>query len=180
MGILSSVTCFFRGTVAGTAACRSRTNSDDRFSVDLVSRVESGHGIVEARDLADIRTQPSVTHSPDDFAQLGAIGYDDEVDRQAVNGSRLRRPGDGYQRSSSSNQACGPLPDLAAEHIENQIDSFDIFQVVVLKVDELLRAELECPLTVRSASAADDMGARLTCELDYHRTDCTGRAVHED
>src|SRR5436853_3600507 len=53
-------------------------------------------------------------------------------------------------------------------------------QGVVLQVDELLRAEVERRLTVGSASGADDVGAGLTCELGYHRTDCAGRAVHED
>ena len=69
---------------------------------------------------------------------MGAIGHDNEVDRQAVGGPRLRWAGDGHQRSSGSNQACGPLPDVAAEDIENQIDSADVFEDVVLEVDELL------------------------------------------
>jgi hypothetical protein len=30
---------------------------------------------------------------------------------------------------------------------------------------------------VGSASGADDVGAGLTCELGYHRTDCAGRAA---
>ena len=56
----------------------------------------------------------------------------------------------------------------------------DVFQGVVLEVDELLRAEVERLLTVGGASGADDVGAGLTCELGHHRTDCAGRAVHED
>ena len=75
---------------------------------------------------------------------------------------------------------CGPLPDVAAEDIENQIDWADVFQGVVLEVDELLRAEVEHRLTVGGASGADDVGAGLTCELGYHRTDYAGRAVRED
>src|SRR5207237_8085433 len=63
---------------------------------------------------------------------------------------------------------------------KNQIDSADVFQGVVLEVDELLRAEVERRLTVGSASGADDVGAGLTCELGYYRTDGAGRAVHED
>ena len=77
-------------------------------------------------------------------------------------------------------QTRGPLSDGAAEDIEHQIDSTDIFQRVVLKVDELLRAEVERRLTVGSASGSDDVGASLMCELCRHRTDCTSRAVHED
>src|SRR5262245_48489021 len=90
------------------------------------------------------------------------------------------RPGDGHQCSSSSNQACGPLPDVAADDIEHQIDSADVFEDVVLEVDELLRAEVEHRLTVGSASRADDVGAGLSCELRHHRPDGAGCAVHED
>src|ERR1700722_14169613 len=52
--------------------------------------------------------------------------------------------------------------------------------VPVTEPDELLRAEVERLLTVGSASGADDASAGLTCELRHHRTDCAGRAVHED
>jgi hypothetical protein len=60
------------------------------------------------------------------------------------------------------------------------MDSADVFQGVVVEVDELLRAEVECLLTVGGAPGADDVGAGLSCELRYHRTDCAGRAVRED
>ncbi|WP_241999430.1 MULTISPECIES: hypothetical protein [Kribbella] len=50
----------------------------------------------------------------------------------------------------------------------------------VLKVDELLRAEVERRLTVRSASGTDDVCAVLACELCRHRAGCAGGAVHED
>jgi len=102
-----------------------------------------------------------------------------EVDREAVGGPCLGRPDDGHQRSSGSNQACGPFPDVAADAIEHQIDSADVFQGVVVEVDELLRAEVEHRLTVGGASGADDVGAELSCELRHDRTDCAGRAVHE-
>jgi hypothetical protein len=163
-------------------ACRSRTNADDRLPVDPLGRIEGGDGVVEGRYFADVRPQPSVTHPLDNLTQLGAIN---EVDRQAVGrprlGSpRLGRPGDGHRRSSSSNQACGPLPDGATDDIENQMDFADVFEVVVVEVDEPLRAEVERLLTVGGASGADDVGAELTCERRHHRTDCAGRAVHED
>jgi Alcohol dehydrogenase GroES-like domain len=101
---------------------------------------------------------------------LGTIGLDNEVDRQTVGGPRLGRPDDGHQCSSGSNKACGPLPDVAANDIENQIDAADVFHRVILKVDELLRSEVEHRLTVGGASGADHVGAGLTCELGYHRT----------
>src|SRR5215510_2168844 len=115
-------------------------NADDRLSLDPLGAVEGGNRIVEGSHVAEVCPQPTNPDPLDELTQLGAIGYDDEIDSQAVRGPRLGRAGDGHQRSSGSNQACGPLRDVAAEDIENQIDSADIFQGVVIEVDELLRA----------------------------------------
>ena len=52
--------------------------------------------------------------------------------------------------------------------IEHQIDFADVFQGVVLEVDELLRTEVERLLTVGGASGANDVGAGLSCELRHH------------
>src|SRR5437763_16923020 len=161
-------------------ACRSRTNADDRLPLASLGPVEGGDGIVEGRDVADVRPQPSIAHPLNDLSQLGAIGQDNKVDRQAVGGPRLGWPGDGHQCSSGSNQACGPLLDVAAYDIENQIDSADVCKDVVLEVAELVCAEVERLLTVGSASGADDIGTELTCELRHHRTDCAGWAAHEE
>ena len=144
-----------------------------------LGRIEGRDGIVEGRDVADVRPQPSVPHPPDDLTQLGTIGLDNEVDRQAVHRPRLGRAGDGHQCSSGPDHACGPLLDVSADDVEHQVDSADVFQRVVLEVDELLRAEVERLLTVGGASGADDVRAGLTCELRHHRPDCAGRAVHE-
>jgi hypothetical protein len=38
-------------------ACRSRTNADDRLPLDPLGWVEGGDGIVEGRDVADVRPQ---------------------------------------------------------------------------------------------------------------------------
>src|SRR6516164_6730358 len=171
MGIVSSLICLCGG---------SRTNPDDRLPADPLGRVEGGDGIVEGRDVADVRPQSSVPHPLDDLTQLGTIGLDNEVDRQAVGGPRLGWPDDGHQCSSSSNQACGPLLDVAADDIEHQIDAADVFERVVVEVNELLRAEVERLLTVGRASGADDVGAGLARELRHHRTDCAGCAVRED
>src|SRR5882724_1925071 len=146
----------------------SRTNADDRLPRAPLGRVEVGDGIVESRDGADIRPQSSVPHPLDDFTQLDAIGLDNEVDRKAVHGPRLRWPDDGHQRSPGSNQARGPLPDVAADDIEHQIDAADVFQCVAVKVDKLLRAEVERLLTVGGASSADHVGAGQSCELRHH------------
>src|SRR5262245_66408819 len=102
-------------------------NADDRLSLDPLGRVEGVDGIVEGSHVTEVCLQPTIPGPLDDLTQLGAIGYDDEVNREAVSGPCLGRAGDGHQRSSGSNQSCGPLRDVAAEDIENQIDSADIF-----------------------------------------------------
>src|SRR3954454_15419520 len=143
----------------------SRTNADDRLPCAPLGRVEGGDSFVEGRDVADVRPQSSVPHPLDDLTQLDTIGLDHEVDRQAVVGPRLGRPDDGHQCSSSSNQACGPLLDVAADDIEHQIDAADFFQRVVVEVNELLRTEGDRFLPVGGASGADDVGASLAREL---------------
>src|SRR5947199_463377 len=162
-----------RSVVTGAASVSESlwTNADDRLPVESLGRVEGGDGIVEGRDVADVGPQSSVPHPLDDLTQLGTIGLDNEVDCQAVGGPRLGRPYDGHQGSSGPDQACGPLLDVAADDIEHQIDGADVFQRVVLKVDELHRAEVERRLTVGSAPGADDVSAGLTRELRHHRTD---------
>src|SRR6185312_2463520 len=95
-------------------------------------------------------------------------------------GRRIIKKDDGHQRSSRANHPGGPLPHLATDEIENQIDGADVFQGIVLEIDELLRAEVERLLTVGGASGADDVGASLTCELRDHRADGAGRAMRDD
>src|SRR5207253_8052937 len=158
----------------------SRANANDRLPRASLGWVEGGDGTVEGRDGADVGPQSSIPHSLDNLTQLGTIGLDNEVDRQAVSGPRLGRPDNGDQRSSGSNQARGPLPDVAADEIEHQVDAADVFEDVVLEVDELLRAEVERLLAVGRASGADDVGARQSRELRHHRPNCAGRAVRED
>jgi hypothetical protein len=45
----------------------SRTNADDRLPLASLNRVEGGDGIVEGRDVADVRPQSSVPHPLDDL-----------------------------------------------------------------------------------------------------------------
>jgi hypothetical protein len=140
-------------------SCRSRTNADDRLPRAALARVEGGDGIVEGRDVADVRPQPSVTHPLDDLTQLGPIALDNKVDRETLVRPRLGRPDDGHQCSSGSNQACGLLLDVAADDIEHEIDAAGVFQRVVVEVDELLRPEVDRFLTVGRASGANDVAA---------------------
>src|SRR5207248_589126 len=118
-------------------------NADDRLSLASLGRIEGGDGIVESRDVADVRPQPTIPHPLDDLPQWGAIGYDDKVISQAASGPRLGLAGNGHRRSSCANQARRPLRDVAADDIENQIDPADIFQVLVIEVQKLLCAEVE-------------------------------------
>src|SRR5215471_5422118 len=46
-----------------------RANADDRLPIDPLGRVEGSDSIVEGRDLADVRPQPSVPHPLDDLTQ---------------------------------------------------------------------------------------------------------------
>ena len=48
----------------------SRTNADDRLPLDPLGRVEGGDGVVEGRDVTDVRPQSSVPHPLDDLTQL--------------------------------------------------------------------------------------------------------------
>src|SRR5258708_37420721 len=139
-------------------------NADDRLSLDPLGRVEGGNRLVEGSHFPDVCPQPTIPDPLDELTQLAAIGYDDEVDSQAARGPRLGRAGDGHQRSSGANQARRPLRDVAADDIENQIDFADVFQDVVIEVDELLCSEIESRLTAASAPGADDLRPGLTCQ----------------
>src|SRR5215471_10343693 len=132
-------------------------NADDRLSPDPFGRVEGGNGIIEGSHFADVCPEPTIPDPLDELTQLGAIGYDDEVDSQAARGPSLGGAGDGHQRSSGANHARRPLRHVAADDIENQIDPADIFQGVVIEVDELLCAEVESRLAAGSAAGADDV-----------------------
>src|SRR3954471_23921360 len=136
-------------------------NANDRLSLDPLGPVEGGNRIVEGSHIADVCPQPTNSDPLDELAQLGAIGYDDEVDSPAAGGPRLGRAGDGHQRSSGANQARRPLRDVAAEDIENQIDFADVFEGVVAEVDELLCAEVESRLAAGRPPGADDVRAGL-------------------
>src|SRR5262249_49186767 len=100
---------------------------DDRLALDWLGRVERGDGVVEGRDMADVRPQPAIPDPLDELTQLAAIGYDDKVDSQSARGPRLGRAGNGHQRSSGANHPRRPLRNVAAQDIENHIDPADIF-----------------------------------------------------
>src|SRR3954471_16886204 len=103
-------------------------NADDRLSLDPLGRVEGGNRTVEGSHVADVCPQPTNPEPLDELTQLGAIGYDDEVDSQAARGPRFGRAGDGHQRSSGANQVRRPLHNITADDIENQINFADVFE----------------------------------------------------
>ena len=70
-------------------------NADDRLSLDPLGRVEGRNRIVEGSHFADVCPQPTILDPLDELTQLGAIGYDDEIDSQAARGPRLSRAGNG-------------------------------------------------------------------------------------
>src|SRR5205823_6470260 len=107
------------------------------------------------------------------------IRLDNEVDRAAVDGPRLDGANDRHQSSSASNQARGPLADLATDDIEHEIDSADVFESVILEIDKLLRAEVERLLTVGDSAGADDVRAEFSGKLRYNRPDCARCTVRE-
>src|SRR5215469_581529 len=82
-------------------------SANDRLSLDPFGPVEGGNRIVEGSHVADVCPQPTIPHPLDGLTQLGAIGYDDEVDSQAASGPRIGRAGNGHQRSSGANHARG-------------------------------------------------------------------------
>ena len=54
----------------------------------------NGDGVVEGRDVADVRPQSSVLHPLDDLTQLGAIGLDNEVEPRNAFRTFSQRPAD--------------------------------------------------------------------------------------
>ena len=116
----------------------------------------------------------------DDLTQLRTISFDDEIDRQPLGRPHLGRASNCHQDSARSNQACGAPSDVTTDHVEDQIHSADVFQRVVIEVDELLRAKVERVLPVGGTSGANDEGAGLSGQLCHHRSDSTGRTMHKD
>jgi hypothetical protein len=143
-------------------------NADDRLSPDPLGWVEGGNRIVEGNHVANVCPQPTNSDPLDELTQLRTIRFDDEIDSQAAIGPRPGRASDGHQHASRANHAHRTLCDVAADDIENQIDFANVFQGVVIEVDELLCAELESRLAAGSMPGADDIRASLTRELARH------------
>ena len=70
--------------------------------------------------------------------------------------------------------------DVAADDVEDQVDPADVVEILVVEVEELVRAEVERRLAVRRPAGTDDVGAELPGELGHHGSDRAGGAVRED
>jgi hypothetical protein len=70
--------------------------------------------------------------------------------------------------------------DRGGPAVVTSVPPADVFQGIVVEVDELLRAEVERGLPVGGTSGADDVGTGLASELRHHRSDSASRAVHQD
>src|SRR5439155_13615074 len=62
------------GAASEGALEASRANANDRLPRASLGWVEGRDGIVEGRDVADVRPQSSVPHPLNDLTQLGTIG----------------------------------------------------------------------------------------------------------
>src|SRR5262245_10388731 len=88
----------------------------------ICSSDKGGDGVIERRDVADVRPQSSVPHPPDDFTQLGTIGLDNEVNRQAIEGlsrfiARLARRHSPLRFSFGGSRGAAPMRDERATYI---------------------------------------------------------------
>ena len=117
-------------------------NADDRLSVDPAGRIEGRNGGVEGRCIPDVRPQTSLAQPLDDPTQLDGICFDNKVDCRSVSRPGSGRTCDGHQRSSRPNQACGLIGNIPTENIENQIDSAEVLQLFLLKIEELAPLEI--------------------------------------
>jgi hypothetical protein len=62
-----------RRSVSGRHPESSWMNADDRLPCAPLGRAEDRNGVVEGRNVADIRPQSSVPHPLHDLTQLGTI-----------------------------------------------------------------------------------------------------------
>ena len=103
----------------------------------------------------------AVPHPVDDLHQLTRNGLDDEVDREAVDRASLGRPDHRHQCPARPDDARRAPLDVTADDIEDQVDPADVFEILVVEVEELVRAEVERRLAVRRPAGTDDVGAEL-------------------
>src|SRR5258706_389107 len=103
--------------------------------------------------------------------QLGDIGKaepdgpDSEEEGPAVGGPHLGRADDREERAAGAYQRGRAFEDLAADHVERDVDLAGVLQPVSLQVHERVRTQAEGGLPVCGATGADHAGAQLPGEL---------------
>src|SRR5215813_7405342 len=112
------------------------------------------------RSASAARTAPAGRGPP------AGTGLDDEEDRPAVAGPDGRRASDRDQRPAGAYQRGRAFEDLAADHVEQDVDLAGVFQPVGLQVHKRVRTQAEDGLTVPGPAGADHTGAQLVGELD--------------
>src|SRR5207248_11672383 len=90
------------------------------------------------------------------------------------------RPDHRHQCPAGSDDARRAPLELTADDIVDQVDPADVAEILVVEVEELVRAEVERRLSVRRPPGTDDVGAELPGELRHHGPDRAGGAVRED
>jgi hypothetical protein len=63
----------FRANLSAIAES-SLMNADDHLALDPLGQVEGGDRVIEGRDVADVRPQPTNPKPLDELTQLGPIG----------------------------------------------------------------------------------------------------------
>ena len=169
----------FAGWEVGVVPESLRSNADDRLALDPLGRIERGHGVVEGRDLAmSVRTRPSRTRWPISLSSARS----DTTTKSTADPSAGRacagqaivtsvppartRPADRVPMSPPKTSKTRSTPPTSSS--------------ASLSRSTNPARRSRAPSTAGSASGADDVRARLMCELGCHRSDYAGRAVHED
>lgn len=89
--------------------------------------------------------RPTFPEPLDQVREPGTVGLDDEEDGPAVPRTDLGRRGDGDQRAPGPHQRGRALLDLAADHVEDQIDLLDAPQSIGLQIHEGIHAQPDGP-----------------------------------
>lgn len=123
----------------GSMACRSRAYADDGLSLASQGPVQVGEGIIEGQGGADVRPHSTVPHPltisvgwarSDSTTNSTAKPLAGRASAGPAMVTKCLRCDSGLQSASG----------VASEDVENQIGRADVFQGVVLEVNELLCA----------------------------------------
>ena len=87
---------------------------------------------------SDNRPQPPVLQPVLHGDEAGAIGFNYEEDRTRLARPHPQRFGDGDQSTAWTNKGCRAIQNLTAEHVKHHIDLTDVFEPVLLQIQEVL------------------------------------------